>query len=76
VGSLIEDKGSELGTNNRTADRYSAAVEELNEMGVHVNNEVDNEGEFPVFSLGALPRRNLTRCHIGQQGIGIGTQSD
>jgi hypothetical protein len=41
---------SELDTpiNNRAADRYSAAVDELNETGVHVNNK----RKFPVFSLG------------------------
>jgi hypothetical protein len=42
------DRGSELGTHNRAVESYTAAVEELNEMGVHVNNA----GEFPVFSLG------------------------
>jgi hypothetical protein len=47
--AVIGDKESELDTHNRAVENYTAAVEELNEMGVHVNNA----GEFPVFSLGA-----------------------
>jgi hypothetical protein len=44
--AVIEDRESELDTHNRAVESYTAAVEELNEMGVHVNNA----GEFPVFS--------------------------
>jgi hypothetical protein len=46
--AVIEDKEPELDTHNRAVESNTAAVEELNEMGVHVNNA----GEFPVFSLG------------------------
>jgi hypothetical protein len=46
--AVIEDRESELDTHNRAVVSYTAAVEELNEMGVHVNNA----GEFPVFTLG------------------------
>jgi hypothetical protein len=46
--AVIEDTESELDTHYRAVESYTAAVEELNEMGVHVNNA----GEFPVFTLG------------------------
>ena len=46
--AVIEDKESELDVHNRAVESYTAAVEELSEMGVHVNNA----GEFPVFTLG------------------------
>jgi hypothetical protein len=46
--AVIEDKESELDVHNRAVESYTAAVEELNEMGVYVNNA----GEFPVFTLG------------------------
>jgi hypothetical protein len=46
--AVIEDKESELDVHNRAVESYTAAVEELNEMGVHVNNA----GEFPVFTPG------------------------
>jgi hypothetical protein len=46
--AIIEDKESELDTHNRAVESHTAAVEELNEMGVHVNNA----GEFPVFTPG------------------------
>jgi hypothetical protein len=35
-------------TNDGAVDRYEIAVDELNELGVHVNNE----GDLPVFTLG------------------------
>ena len=44
----IEDRESELDTHNRAVESSAAAVEELNEMGVHINSAA----EFPVFSLG------------------------
>jgi hypothetical protein len=46
--AVIEDKGSEFETHSKAVDHYSAAVEELNDMDVHVNNE----GEILVFTLG------------------------
>jgi hypothetical protein len=36
--AVIEDTESELDVRNRAVGSYTAAVEELNEMGVHVNN--------------------------------------
>jgi hypothetical protein len=47
--AVIEDKESELlNAHNRAVESYTAAVEELNEMGVHFNNA----GKFPVFTPG------------------------
>jgi hypothetical protein len=46
--AVIEDKTSDAGTHNEALDSFEAAVNELNEMGAHVNNE----GDFPVFTLG------------------------
>ena len=46
--AVIEDRGSELEAHNKVADGCSAAVGDLNGMGVHGNNE----GDFPVFALG------------------------
>jgi hypothetical protein len=50
--AVIEDRESALDTHNRAVaavESYTAAVEELNEMGVHVNNA----GEILVFIPGA-----------------------
>jgi hypothetical protein len=47
-GRVIVDKESELDVHNRAVDSFEAAVDELDEMGVHVNNE----GDFPVFTAG------------------------
>jgi hypothetical protein len=46
--AVIEDTESELDVRNRAVGSYTAAVEELNEMGVHFNNA----GKFPVFTPG------------------------
>jgi hypothetical protein len=40
----------DVNTNDEPVDRYEVAVDELNELGVHVNNE----GDRPVFELGVV----------------------
>jgi hypothetical protein len=47
--AVIHDESSEIRTHDKAVDSFEAAMNELNEMGVHVNNE----GEFPVFTSGA-----------------------
>jgi hypothetical protein len=44
----INDDTSELSKHDKAVDSFEAAMNELNDMGVHVNNE----GEFPVFTSG------------------------
>jgi hypothetical protein len=53
--AVIQDESSDAKTNGEAVDRYGIAVDELNELGVHVNNElrVNNEGDHPVFEFGA-----------------------
>jgi hypothetical protein len=51
TGAVIGDRESELGTHNRAAERHTAAVEELNEMAVHINN-AGEIGNPCGFSLG------------------------
>jgi hypothetical protein len=46
--AVIQDESSDVNTNDEAVDRYGIAVDELNELGVHVNNEED----FPVFTSG------------------------
>jgi hypothetical protein len=46
--AVIQDEPSDVNTNGEAVDRYGIAMDELNELGVHVNNE----GDFPVFTLG------------------------
>jgi hypothetical protein len=41
---------SEVSKHDRAVDSFEAAMNELNDMGVHINNE----GEFPVFTLGTI----------------------
>jgi hypothetical protein len=61
--AVIEDKESELGVYNRAVERYTAAVEELNEMGVHVNNAE----EFPVFTLGVKETAYDPSARVAQE---------
>jgi hypothetical protein len=46
--AVINDDTSEVSRHDKAVDSFEAAMDELGEMGVHVNNE----GEFPVFTLG------------------------
>jgi hypothetical protein len=46
--AVIQDEASTVSDHDGAADRFEAAMAELAEMDVHVNNE----GEYPVFSLG------------------------
>ena len=46
--AVIQDEASEVPDHDEAVDRFEAAMAELAEMEVHVNNE----GEHPVFSLG------------------------
>jgi hypothetical protein len=46
--AVIQDEASTASDHDGAADRFEAAMAELAEMDVHVNNE----GEYPVFSLG------------------------
>jgi hypothetical protein len=46
--AVIQDEPSDVKTNGEAVDRDEIAVDELNELGVHVNNE----GDHPVFELG------------------------
>jgi hypothetical protein len=45
--AVIQDESSDVNTNGEAVDRCEIAVDELNELGVHVNNE----GDHPVFTL-------------------------
>jgi hypothetical protein len=45
---VIQDDSSDASKHDKAVDSFEAAMDELAELGVHVNNE----GEFPVFSLG------------------------
>ena len=47
-GQLIQDESSDVTKHDGAVDSSESAMDELAELGVHVNNE----GEFPVFSLG------------------------
>jgi hypothetical protein len=53
--AVIQDESSDVTTNDEAVGRYEIAVDELNDLGVHVNNEVDH----PVFELGVKE----TACH-------------
>ena len=46
--AVIQDGSSDATKHDKAVGRFEAAMDELAELGVHVNNE----GEFPVFSLG------------------------
>jgi hypothetical protein len=46
--AVISDKNSEATRHDKAVDSFEAAMDELNELGVHVSNE----GGFPVFSSG------------------------
>jgi hypothetical protein len=46
--AVIQDESSDINTNNKAVESFEVAMNELNEMGVHVNNE----GGFPVFTSG------------------------
>ena len=43
--AVIQDESSDVNTNDEAVDRYEIAVDELNELGVHVNNEGDLQRE-------------------------------
>jgi hypothetical protein len=45
--SIIQDESSDVTTNDEAVDRYEIAVDELNDLGVHVNNE----GDHPASNL-------------------------
>jgi hypothetical protein len=46
--TVIQDGSSEASEHDEALESFEAAMDELAELGVHVNNE----GEYPVFSLG------------------------
>jgi hypothetical protein len=46
--AVIQNEGSAVPGHGKAVDSFEAAMAELAEMEVHVNNE----GDFPVFSLG------------------------
>ena len=46
--AVIQNEESSVPDSDEAVDRFEAAMAELAEMEVHVNNE----GDFPVFSLG------------------------
>jgi hypothetical protein len=46
--AVIQNEASEVSDHGEAVDRFEAAMAELAELEVHVNNE----GEHPVFSLG------------------------
>jgi hypothetical protein len=46
--AVIQDEASTASDHDEAVDRFEAAMAELAEMEVHVNNE----GGYPVFSLG------------------------
>ena len=47
-GAVIQDESSDTTKHDEAVDGFEYAMDELAELGVHVNNE----GDFPVFSLG------------------------
>jgi hypothetical protein len=46
--AVIQDESSDINANNKAVESSEVAMHELNEMGVHVNNE----GGFTVFTSG------------------------
>ena len=46
--TVIQDGPPEVSEHDEALESFEAAMDELAELGVHVNNE----GEYPVFSLG------------------------
>ena len=46
--AVIQDESSDTTKHDEAVDGFEYAMDELAELGVHVNNE----GDFPVFSLG------------------------
>jgi hypothetical protein len=46
--AVIQDESSEVPGHDEAVESFEAAMDELAELGVHVNNE----GGCPVFSLG------------------------
>jgi hypothetical protein len=61
--AVIHDESSEIRTHDKAVDRFEAAMHELAELEVHVNNE----GGYPVFSLGVKetacdPSALVARC--------------
>ena len=50
TGAVINGDGSSVSKNNKAFDSFNAAMDDLNDMGVHVNNT----GDFPVFTLGTV----------------------
>jgi hypothetical protein len=48
--AVIQDETADVTKQDKAVDRSGAAMDELAELGVHVNNE----GECPVFSLGVM----------------------